>query len=162
MITKKLPLDTTDRRILSKNMTIAFLVTLFVTIAFLSALVFFFIQNNNWSVGEVIICMIASILPLAMINAYVDYHRNMMNSNKYVYAGIITDKFSRKNQFLNNSYFTLDGQKVFFGGAISAKHSDQIQMWDWIEVHWLPQTRKALYIKKIKPFRQHDNVIFAA
>ncbi|MDI3319673.1 hypothetical protein [Pinibacter soli] len=97
--------------------------------------------------------MIASILPLAMINAYVDYHRSMMNSNKYVYAGIITDKFSRKNQFLNNSYFTLDGQKVFFGGAISSKHSDQIQMWDWIEVHWLPQTKKALYIKKIRPFR---------
>ncbi|MBV4358555.1 hypothetical protein [Pinibacter aurantiacus] len=162
MITKKLPLDTADRRILSKNMTIAFLVTLLVTLAFLSMIVFFFIQNNHWSIGEVLICMIASILPLAMINAYVDYHRNMMNSNKYVYAGIITDKFSRKNKFLNNSYFTLDGQKVFFGGAISAKHSDQIQMWDWIEVHWLPHTKKALYIKKIKPFRQHNNVIFAA
>jgi hypothetical protein len=162
MITKKLPLDTIDKRILSKNMTIAFVVTLLVTVAFMSILVYFFIQNNHWSIGEIMVCLIASILPLAMINAYVSYHRSMMNSNKYVYAGIITDTFSRKKTFLNGSYFTLDGQKVFFGGSISAKHSDRIQMWDWIEVHWLPHTKKALYIKKIKPFRQHDNIIFAA
>jgi hypothetical protein len=162
MITKKLPLETIDRKILSQKLTVAFVITFLLTIAFLSVLVYFFIQNNHWTIGEILISIIATVLPIAMIHAYIVYHKSMMNSNKLVYAGIITDKFLRGKRFLNNSYFTLDGQKVFFGGAISWKYSDKIELWDWIEVHWLPQTKKALYIKKIKPASGQGKVIVAA
>lgn len=162
MVTKKLPLDLTDRKILSKNITIAFVITFSLTIAVVSVLVFFFILNNHWTIGEIFVCAIATLLPVAMMRAYVGYHRSMMNSNKFVYAGIITDQFLRGNKFMNNSYFTLDGQKVFFGGALSVKHSDKIELWDRIEVHWLPRTKRALYIKKIKPFSIRKNFIAAA
>lgn len=153
MVTKKLPLNDLDKTIIRKNIITAALFSILLTIVFFAVPASLIgSQNGKWTFGKIIICTMSFVFPIIPGCLFMLYRKNMKNKIKYVYTGIITDKQFKGDQQFISKYLVIDGKKIFLNSTIGHQYNDDVELWDWIEIHWLPQSKKMLYMKKGEPF----------